>query len=283
MTGSECSRERPRKWPKFSLKPYQIEIESVAQITREGKKYFGWGKNDLNIFSWPLLWLLSCLKTHIDYREFISKNRVVRSRFVTHSYLFQKFLPIFYNLQDTYLFPTAISRDPRWFNVLWRWFRVKRWSCNNKVESQLSPFSPFPPLLFKEGGCLIFVRWMFSLTVKINLNIVEQWILSFHPVLKLDMIDQLSFNWMKKDSATALSQQFPFRPMLWTNPCFLSTVLKPELAYWTPRSLWIISPRPGLRLMLALLSALITECLSSESLRSQPTTIRENRSIKTVR
>ena len=49
ITGFNCSVVKPNKWPNSWLKPYQSEIDKIDQRTRDGKKTFGFGKNDLNI------------------------------------------------------------------------------------------------------------------------------------------------------------------------------------------------------------------------------------------
>ena len=130
-----------------------------------------------------------------------------------------------------------------------------------------------------------------SLTIVEYFNIFKNGMQSILVTCISFMINQFSFHNCEKRFSYRImprgqasrSQQSPLRDMLWINSCLLSSLRKSVHAYWTPRSEWNVSPLPGRRLLIARLRAVTTISWLSELLNAQPITIRENRSITTVK
>ncbi len=93
------------------------------------------------------------------------------------------------------------------------------------------------------------------------------------------------FSVLKKDSAQALSQQFPLRLMLLTSIGFAprEACRKAIQQYWMPRSEWNMSLPFGFLLKMAIAKASMTMVAVMSVLMDQPTTILSNRSMTTQR
>lgn len=93
----------------------------------------------------------------------------------------------------------------------------------------------------------------------------------------------MGFKLLKKDSATALSQQFPRRLMLRLSPCARQNRRQPPLPYWLPWSECTRTDCLGLRRSRAISSASKTSSRAEVGFIAQPTTLREYRSSTTAR
>ena len=128
---------------------------------------------------------------------------------------------------------------------------------------------------------------MFALTIVINFYVLKNNPFYLRFGFQLTMMNQLGLDRMKERfsycivpavsfSAHTLNKTVSFQLAFKISTCILNAAITVDKQAIT----W---PSPGQWLIIDFFRALIAECRSSDGLRSQPTTILENRSMNTVR
>jgi len=125
---------------------------------------------------------------------------------------------------------------------------------------------------------------MLSPAIVVNFNVIKKSLLHLGHTLKFTMMNHLCFYRMEKRFCRRVIPAVTF-PAHALNKTMLFYYCS-KIATGILNSSITVYHQPlacGLRRKIALLKACIAEYLSRDSLRFQPTTIRENKSIKTVR